>query len=120
MRSLVQLLLQGVAVFLAAYLIPGIYLTNFWYALLVALILSIINVTIKPVLQLLTLPITFFTFGLFLLVINALMVLLVDFLIPDFAVKGFWTAMLFSIVITVFYWILDGLFGDNSGNRRGR
>lgn len=120
MRALVQLVLQGIAVFVAAYLIPGIYLTDFWYALLVALILSIINVTIKPILQLLTLPITFFTFGLFLLVINALMVLLVDFLISDFSVKGFWTAMLFSIVITVIYWILDGIIGDNNRSKRAR
>lgn len=111
-KTLIRLLLQGVAVFVAAYILPGIGLTNFWYALLVALILSIINVTIKPVLQLLTLPITFFTLGFFLLVINALMVLLVDFLIKDFYVQGFWTAMLFSIVISVIYWVLEGIFSD--------
>ena len=111
-KALIRLLLQGVAVFVAAYILPGISLTNFWYALRVALILSIINVTIKPVLQLLTLPITFFTLGFFLLVINALMVLLVDYLIKDFYVQGFWTAMLFSIVISVIYWILEGIFND--------
>ena len=112
-KWLVRLLLMGVAVFLAAYFIPGIKLTNFWYALLVALILSIVNVTIRPVLQLLTLPITFLTLGFFLLVINALMVMLVDQLVVNFSVDGFWTAMLFSIVITVIYWFLDAIFSDN-------
>ncbi len=112
MQGLIRLLLQGVAVFVAAYILPGIYLTNFWYALLVALILSIVNVTVRPVLQLLTLPITVFTLGFFLLVINALMVMLVDFFVEDFAVKGFWTAMLFSIIISIVYWVLDGIFND--------
>ncbi|HVD97141.1 MAG TPA: phage holin family protein [Cytophagaceae bacterium] len=115
--GLVRLLLQAVAVFLAAYLLPGIYLTNFWYAILVALILSIINVTIKPILQLLTFPITVFTLGFFLLVINALMVMLVDFFLSGFAVRGFWTAMLFSIFITVVYWVLNDLVGDKQKNR---
>jgi putative membrane protein len=110
--GLIRLLLQGVAVFMAAYLIPGIYISNFWYALLVALILSVVNVTIKPVLQLLTLPITFFTLGLFLLVINALMVMLVDYFVKEFSVAGFWNAMIFSIIISVIYWILDGIFGE--------
>lgn len=112
-KALIRLLLQGIAVFVAAYILPGIKLTDFWYALLVALILSIINVTIKPVLQFLTLPITFLTLGFFLLVINALMVLLVDYLVADFYVQGFWTAMLFSIVISIVYWILEGIFGDD-------
>jgi putative membrane protein len=112
-KTLIRLLLQGIAVFVAAYILPGINLTNFWYALLVALILSIINVTIKPVLQFLTLPITFLTLGFFLLVINALMVLLVDYLVTDFYVQGFWTAMLFSIVISIVYWVLEGIFSDD-------
>ena|ERR1700761_9306792 len=112
MNSLIRLLLQGVAVFAAAHFIEGIYLENFWYALLVALILAVINVTVKPVLQLLTLPITFFTLGLFLLVINALMVMLVDYFVKEFSVDTFWHAMIFSIVISVIYWILEGIFGE--------
>jgi putative membrane protein len=111
-KGLIRLLLQGVAVFVASYLIPGIYLANFWYALLVALILSLVNVTIKPVLQLLTLPITFFTLGFFLLVINAFMVMLVDYFVKEFSVGGFWNAMIFSIVLSVVYWVLDGIFSD--------
>ncbi|HSZ24711.1 MAG TPA: phage holin family protein [Cytophagaceae bacterium] len=111
-KLLIRLLLQGVAIFGASKLVPGIYLTDFWYALLVALILAVINVTVKPILQLLTLPITFFTLGLFLLVINGLMVMLVDHFTTHFSVDNIWHAMLFSIVISVFYWILDAIFGD--------
>jgi putative membrane protein len=111
MKGLLRLLLYGVAVAVAAYIIPGIVLSSFGYAILVAFILTIINYTIKPVLQILTLPITLFTFGFFLLVINALMVLLVDYLLDGFYVGGFWTAMLFSIVSSLTYWVLDGLLG---------
>ncbi len=110
--GLIRLVLQSVAVFVAAYMIPGIYLVDFWNALLGALILSVVIITIKPILLLLTLPITFFTMGLFLLVINALMVMLVDYFVKGFSVDGFWTAMIFSIVISVVYWVLDGIFGD--------
>lgn len=111
MGALLRLLLYGVAVSVAAYIIPGIYMTNFGYAVLVALILTIINLTIKPLLQILTLPITLLTFGFFLLVINASMVMLTDYLLKDFSVEGFWTAMLFSIVSSITYWVLDGLLG---------
>jgi putative membrane protein len=110
-KLLVRLLLMGIAVFVTAHLIPGIVVTNIWYAFLVALILSIVNVTIKPILQLLTFPITLLTLGLFLLVINALMIMLVDYLMVNFSVSGFWVAMLFSIVISVVYWLLDAIFG---------
>jgi putative membrane protein len=112
MNGLIRLLLQGVAIFAASYLIPGIFLTNFWYALLVALILSVVNVTVKPILQILSFPITILTLGFFVLVINALMVMLVDYLIPDFSVKGFWTAMLFSIVNSIIFWVLDAIISD--------
>lgn len=112
-KMLLRLILMGTAVFVTAHLIPGINLTNIWYAFLVALILSVVNVTVKPILQILTFPITLFTLGLFLLVINALMIMLVDYLMVNFSVSGFWTAMLFSIVISVVYWLLDAIFGDN-------
>ena len=115
--GLIRLVLQGVAVFAASYLIPGIYLADFWHALLVALILSVVNVTVKPVLQLLTFPITFLTLGFFLLVINALMVMLVDYFVKGFSVGGFLNALFFSIVISVIYWILDGIFGDKKNKK---
>ncbi len=118
-EGVIRLVLLAVAVFISAYILPGIELTNPWYALLVALVLSVVNVTVRPIIQVLTLPLTLFTLGLFLLVINALMVLLVDYLLDDFAVSGFWTAFFFSIVITLLYSVLDAVFGDKN-NKKNR
>jgi putative membrane protein len=112
-KMLIRLILMGIAVFISARLIPGIGLTNIWYAFLVALILSVVNVTVKPILQILTLPVTILTLGLFLLVINALMILLVDHFMVNFAVTSFWTAMLFSIVLSIVNWLLDAIFGED-------
>jgi putative membrane protein len=74
----------------------------------VALMLALINTVIRPVLIVLTIPITLITFGLFLLVINALMIELADWLVPGFEVHGFWWALLFSLVVSVF----NSLFSD--------
>ncbi len=111
-NGIIRLLLQAIAIFVAAYLIPGISLTNFGYAVLVSVVLSVVNVTIKPILQIISFPVTILTLGFFTLVINALMVMLVDYLMDNFSVKGFWTAMLFSIVISIIYWVLNALVSD--------
>lgn len=81
-------------------------MTDFKAALLAALVLGIINATIKPLLILLTLPITVLTLGLFTLVINALLILLTSKLVPGFQVDGFWWAFLFSIILMVVNYIL--------------
>ncbi len=93
---------------LTAYLLPGVHVEHYGYALLVALLLAIVNAVIKPVLVILTIPITFVTLGLFLLVINALMILLVDWLVPGFEVDGFWWALGFSLILSLF----NSLFND--------
>jgi putative membrane protein len=108
MNGIIRFLLGGLAVLLTAYLLPGVHVEHYGYALLVALVLAIINALIKPVLVILTIPITFVTFGLFLLVINALMILLVDWLVGGFNVDGFWWALLFSLILSLF----TGLFND--------
>lgn len=108
MNRIITFLLNGLAVLLAAYLIPGVEVKHYGYALLVALILGLINTFIKPVIVILTIPVTFITFGLFLLVINALMILLADWIVPGFDVHGFWWALLFSLVVALF----NSLFTD--------
>ncbi len=108
MNGIIRFLLSGLAVLLTAYLLPGVHVEHYGYALLVALVLAIINALVKPVLVILTIPITFVTFGLFLLVINALMILLVDWLVGGFKVDGFWWALLFSLILSLF----TGLFND--------
>ena len=85
----------------SAYILPGVHVQNFWTALVVALVMGVLNILIKPLLVILTLPITIVTFGLFLLVINALMVLLASRIVPGFTVDGFWWAVLFSILVSL-------------------
>jgi len=89
MNLLIRFLLSGVAVMLGAYLLPGVHVKDYWVALLVALLLSVVNLIVKPILILFTIPITILTLGLFLLVINALMIQLVDYFVADFEVDGF-------------------------------
>ena len=108
MNGVIRFLLTGLAVLLAAYLLPGVSVEHYGYALLVALVLGIVNAIVKPILVVLTIPITFVTFGLFLLVINALMILLVDWLIDGFYVDGFWWALGFSLILSLF----NSLFRD--------
>lgn len=109
MNLLIRFLLNGLAVFLTAYLLPGVNVDGYGTALIVALILSIVNAIVKPILILLTIPITIVTLGLFLLVINALLILFVDYLVAGFAVDGFWWALLFSLILSVFNSLFDDL-----------
>lgn len=108
MNGIIRFLLNGLSVLLTAYLLPGVHVEHYGYALLVALVLAIVNAIVKPILVVLTIPITFVTFGLFLLVINALMIMLADWLIDRFYVDGFWWALAFSFILSLF----NGLFED--------
>ncbi len=101
MQFLLNLLLSGLAVFVSGRIIPGVVIDTFMTSIVVAVILAIVNAFIKPVLVVLTLPINIVTLGLFSLVINAVMILLVDALVPGFSVNGFWTALIFSLVLSV-------------------
>jgi putative membrane protein len=109
MNIIFSLLIQGFAVIVAAYVLPGVHVTSFLSALIAGLVLSIVNKLIKPILIIITLPINFLTLGLFTLVINGLLVLLVSQLVPGFTVNGLGTAILFSIVMTVVGWGLSKL-----------
>lgn len=108
MNVILRFLLSGAAVLLTAYLLPGVHVEHYGYALLVAAVLSIANVLIKPILVIFTIPITILTLGLFLLVINAVIILLVDYLTPGFNVDGFWWALAFSLILSIF----NSLFSD--------
>lgn len=102
MNGIIRFLLTGLAVLLTAYLLPGVHVENYSYALLVAVVLSIANVLVKPILIIFTIPLTVLTLGLFLLVINALIILIVDYFVPGFNVDGFWWALAFSLILSVF------------------
>jgi putative membrane protein len=114
MILLLKWLLMTLSVGIAAYLIPGITVSGFFSALLVALFLGIVNTLIRPFLILITLPITILTLGLFTFVINAVLVLLASRVVHGFEVKGFWTAMLFSIVLSVIQYLLNKIFNTNA------
>jgi len=107
MLFIVRLIINMVAVLIISYLFPKIIrVDGFLAALVAAFLLGIVNSIIKPILVLLTLPITVLTLGLFLLVINGLMLWLVSALVKGFYVNGFWGAVLGSILISLVSWIL--------------
>jgi putative membrane protein len=101
--------LNALAIFAAAYLLPGVLVDGFVTALLLSFILGFINVLLKPLLILLTLPITILTLGLFLFVINALMIMLAANFVPGFTVDGFWWALLFSLVLSALNVVFQGV-----------
>ena len=112
MNGIIRFLLTGLAVLLTAYLLPGVHVENYSYALLVAVVLSIANVLVKPILIIFTIPLTVLTLGLFLLVINALIILIVDYFVPGFNVDGFWWALAFSLILSVFNSMFTDLTKD--------
>ncbi|OGC69603.1 hypothetical protein A2415_03450 [candidate division WWE3 bacterium RIFOXYC1_FULL_39_7] len=101
MKLLFNLILNTVSVLVAAYILPGVDVASYLTAAVVAIVLGTLNTFVKPILVFLTLPITFITLGLFTLVINAVLVLLVAMLVPGFVVVSFWYALLFSIVVSL-------------------
>lgn len=102
MDILIRLAISTIAVFVAAYILPGIKLEGgFVTALIVAVVLGLVNTFIRPVLLILTIPLNILTLGLFTFVIMALMVLLVSAIVPGFGVDGFWWAMAFALVFSI-------------------
>ncbi|GAB3658442.1 phage holin family protein [Echinicola sediminis] len=104
---LIQLVVAGLAVIITSYLLPGVKVESFWIAIVIAAVISLLNFTIKPILVILTIPITVFTLGLFLLVINALIIMLAAGIVPGFEVNGFWWALFFSLILS----IINAVFG---------
>jgi putative membrane protein len=100
MNWIIKVLLSSIAVLLSAYLIPGMHVDSFYTAIVVALVLSVINLFFKPLFIILTLPLTVLTFGLFLLAINSFMVMLAGSFVDGFYVSGFWSALFFSFVLS--------------------
>lgn len=113
MNFLIRILLSSLAVIIVSYLLPGVDVEDFFAALIVAVVLSLLNMTVKPLLIILTIPLTVFTMGLFLLVINALIILLADGVVPGFEVSGFWWALLFSLLLSLTNSLLFQLSGTD-------
>lgn len=103
--------ISAIAVMITAYILPGVTVETFVAALIVAVVLAVINTFIKPVLVVLTLPITIMTLGLFSIVINGGLILLAAYIVPGFAVHGFWWAVIFALVLSLVTGVLD-MFKD--------
>ncbi|HKK24985.1 MAG TPA: phage holin family protein [Gracilimonas sp.] len=104
-------ILNSISVYATASLLEGVEIKNFWSAIFVAALLAIVNVFIKPILVILSLPITILTFGLFVWVINALLIMLVDQMVTGFKVRSFSWALVFGLVMSVISWFLFKIFG---------
>ena len=118
MRFLVRLLLNGLAILAAAWLVPGIHLSGTGAALAAGVLLGLVNVLVKPLLVLLTLPFTLITLGIFLLVVNGLCLALTAWLIPGFSIDGLWAATIGALVVTVVSWILNGVLLPSPNGKR--
>lgn len=114
MNFILNIIVTSVAVLLVANILPGVKVDTFTTSLLVAIVLAFMNSIVKPILTILTIPITMITMGLFLLVINGAIILLTDKLIDGFEVHGFWWALLFSFILSITTGILNMLMGNNN------
>ena len=109
MRFLARLVLNGLAIVVAAWLLPGIHITSTFAALLAGVILGFVNAIVRPVLFFLTLPLTLLTLGLFIFVVHALCFALTAWLVPGFTIDGFLWALVGALLVSVVSWILNGL-----------
>lgn len=101
MNFIMRIIVTSIVAFGLSYILSGVHFNTFTSAIVLAIVLAILNAIVKPILIFITLPITVVTLGLFLFVINALIILLADSLIKDFWVDGFWWALLFSLLLSI-------------------
>ncbi len=106
MKIILHWLLTTAAILLASYLLPGVHVTGIKAAIVLAVVLGIINTFIRPVLSILTFPLTILTLGLFSLIINAALILLAARIVPGFSVDGFLWALVFGVVLAVVHFII--------------
>ncbi len=98
---LMRIIINSVVAFGLSYILSGISIDSFWTAIILAIVLGILNAIVKPLLVIITFPITLVTFGLFLFVINALIIILADKLLDGFQTKNFWWALLFGLLLSI-------------------
>lgn len=112
MNYILKILLSAIAVFVLSNLAPGIAIESYTTAIFVAIVLGLLNTLVRPVLIFFTIPLTIVTLGLFLLIINASMVLLADYFISGFSASGLFSAALFSILLSLTHSVLYKLIDD--------
>jgi putative membrane protein len=122
MNFVLRILITAVVAFALSAVLPGIHFHSFWTAVVLALVLAVLNFLLKPILIILTLPITILTFGLFLFVINAIIVLVAGEFVHGFSVDGFGWALLFSLLLSLLTSILykETKRENDASNEKGR
>jgi putative membrane protein len=113
MKLILRILLSALAVVILSKILPGVGVDSYTTAIIVAIVLSLLNFIVKPILIILTLPVTILTLGLFLLIINALIILLADNLISGFTVDSIWWALLFSLLLSFLQSILYSILKED-------
>lgn len=117
-KFIIQSIVVALSTLACAYVLPGVSVDGFGSAILVAFALTLLNQFVKPLLVLFTIPVTVFTFGLFLLVINAVIIMLADWMVLGFYVDDFWWALLFSVVLTLIRSVLNSFLPSNKAETR--
>lgn len=112
MRIIIELLLTGIAVSVAAFLAPGVWVDGFLSALIAGILLAIANATIGTILRIFTFPVNILTLGLMSFVITVLMVLLVDSMMKGFETEGFWAALIFALILSIIKMVFGSLTSD--------
>lgn len=107
MNFIIKILLSSLSVVVAAWLLPGVLIESYFTAIVVAFVLAILNMILRPVLVVLTIPVTVFTLGLFLLVINAVIALIAGYVVPGFVIVSFWSAFWFSLIVTIINYLIN-------------
>ena len=100
MKLILKLLLTALAVVILAYVLPGVSVDGYGSAIIVAVVLALLRLIVKPILIILTLPVTIITLGLFLLIINAIIIMMADYFVGGFSVSTIWWALLFSLLLS--------------------
>ncbi len=118
MHIVLRLVFGTIAVLVAEYLLPGVSVNGVVTALVVAVVIALLNILLKPILVLLSLPVTILTLGLFLVVINGIIIYTTDLLIDGFEVASFWWALAFGLVIGLVNTVLNALAGTGSTTKR--
>jgi putative membrane protein len=113
MLFIVRLVLNALALMLVAYLVPGVGVSGFGIAVIAALVIGLVNALIRPLVEILSLPVTILTLGLFSLIINAAMFALAAWFVPGFELGGFGPAFWGALLYTVFAWLVSSFVGGN-------
>ena len=109
-KLILKWLISATSFYLTAWLLPGIEIKDFVTTLWVSIVFGLVNAVIKPILSVLSFPAIILSLGLFLLVINALMLLITDWIVPGMTVNGFWAAFWGAIVLSLISWLLEAIF----------